>query len=214
MDGMARTMFELHYYRKQMYDFLGATMANPDVLVDVEVTSDSVVLDVGAYVGQWAKKIDDRSGARIYAFEPAAKGVETMRTLFANRPNVRIFAYGLGNANRSARLALAGPGSSIYSEDAAFGWADVEIRDIVDVLDELGLTRIDLLKVNIEGGEFDLFDRLIEAGWLHRIDQVLIQFHEWHPNAYYRRWKVRQALRRGHVQVWDYPWVWEFWRQR
>jgi len=213
MDERARTMFELHYYRRQMYDFLGATMANPDILVDVDLDEHSVVLDVGAFVGHWADKIDKRYGSRIYAFEPAAAGVEKMRALFADRPNVEVFDYGLGNQNLNVELALAGPGSSIYAESAPWGFADVEIRDIVEVLDELGLDHIDLLKVNIEGGEFDLFDRLIDADWMPRIDQVLIQFHEWHPRAYLRRWKIRRVLRRSHDEVWDYSWVWEYWRR-
>lgn len=213
MDPSARIMFELHYYRRPMYDFLGATMANPDILVDVEVDEESIVLDVGAFVGHWAEKISDRYGSRVYAFEPADAGVEKMRGLFADRPNVEVFDYGLGRENLTVALALAGPGSSIYAETAPWGFAEVEIRDIVEVLDELGIEHIDLLKVNIEGGEFDLFDRVISSGWLPRIDQILIQFHEWHPNAYLRRRQIRRALRQHHEEVWDFPWVWEYWRR-
>ncbi|MGH8977302.1 MAG: FkbM family methyltransferase, partial [Acidimicrobiia bacterium] len=73
---------------------------------------------------------------------------------------------------------------------------------------------VDLCKVNIEGGEYDLFDRLIETVWLARIRILLIQFHEWHPNAYARRRAIRRAFSRTHDEVWDYPFVWEMWRRR
>ena len=213
MEEAAQRMFELSYYNTPTYDFLKATMENPDILVDVDIGPHSIVVDVGAYVGQWSKKIADRYGSTVYAFEPMDAGLKKMRQDLAGHPTVHICGYGLSNGDHTATLALAGPGSSIYSETSRVGFADIQLRDVVDVLDELGLTRIDLLKVNIEGGEYDLFDRLIEAGWLRRIDQILIQFHEWHPKAYLRRWRIRRALRVGHEEVWCFPWVWEYWRQ-
>jgi FkbM family methyltransferase len=213
MEEAARRMFELSYYNTPTYDFLKATMENPDILADVELDESGIVVDVGAYIGQWSKKIADRYGSTVFAFEPMDAGLKKMRQVLAAYPNVHIYDYGLSDGDQNATMALAGPGSSIYSETSRVGFAKVKIRDVVDVLDELGLTRIDLLKVNIEGGEYDLFDRLIEAGWLRRIDQILIQFHEWHPKAYYRRWHIRRALRVGHEVVWEFPWVWEYWRQ-
>jgi hypothetical protein len=94
------------------------------------------------------------------------------------------------------------------------GAVDVTIVDVAGAFDELGLDRIDLLKLNIEGGEYDVLDRLHETGRLPRIDQILVQFHEWHPHAHRRRRAIRAALRDTHVEEWDYPWVWERWRLR
>ena len=82
------------------------------------------------------------------------------------------------------------------------------------VLDSCGIERVDLCKVNIEGGEYDLFDRLIECDWTSRITNLSIQFHEWHPNAYRRRRAIRRALQRTHTEVWNYPFVWELWQAR
>jgi FkbM family methyltransferase len=214
MDGIARIMFELHYYRKPLYEFTAATMANPDILVDVDIDRDSVVLDVGAFNGDWAQKVWDRYQPTIHGFEPAPSGYQSMAKRFSGNEKVHAYEYGLGSGDSTASLALKGPGSSIYDEPGKFGSVEVRIRDVVDVLEELELGDIDLLKVNIEGGEYDLFDRLAESGWLRRMRLVLIQFHEWHPHAYQRRWKNRRALRRYHDEVWDYPWVWELWRRR
>lgn len=212
-DGIARTIFELHYYRKPVYDFIAATMANPDILVDVDIDESSTVIDAGAFNGDWSKKLWDRYQPNIYAFEPAPSGVKAMKKTFADEPRVQVFEYGLSAADEKASLALSGPGSSIYEDSGAFGSIDVEIRDVAAVFDELDLDEIDLLKVNIEGGEYDLFDRLFETGWMPRVRLVLIQFHEWHPKAYRRRREIRRALSRDHEEVWNYPWVWEYWRR-
>ena len=128
--------------------------------------------------------------------------------------NVNTFAFGLGGSDASVQLALEGPGSTIYANPETSRTTDAQIRDVVGVLDELNLDHVDLCKVNIEGGEYDLFDRLIETDWLSRIRILLIQFHEWHPNAYTRRRVIRRAFSRTHDEVWNYPFVWEMWRRR
>ena len=214
MDGLARTMFELHYYRKPLYDFTAATMANRDILVDADIDQDSVVLDVGAFNGDWSQKIWDRYRPTIHGFEPAPSGYEAMAKRFDGNEKVNAYQFGLGGRNSTASLALRGPGSSIYDEAGAFGTVDVRIRDVVEVLDELALEHVDLMKINIEGGEYDLIDRLDETDWLPRVDQILVQFHEWHPRAYRRRRQNRRALRQWHDEVWNYSWVWEYWRRK
>lgn len=213
LDAEGRGIFELHYYRKPLYAFSAATVRNRDILVDVDINSDSVVLDVGAFRGEWSEKIWDRHQPTIHGFEPAPGAAQRMRNKFPDNPKVHVHEFGLGRGDTAVALTLDGPGSSIYDEPAEFGSVPVRIRDVVGVLDELGLQEVDLLKVNIEGGEYDLMDRLAEAGWLPRIRLVLIQFHEWHPRAYGRRRRVRRALRGSHEEVWGYPWVWELWRR-
>jgi FkbM family methyltransferase len=214
LDHVSRSILEAQYYRPTMYRFLAASAEEPDILVDFDLDERSIVLDVGAYVGDWSAAVASRYGARVYAFEPVPHAAATMRDRFAGDPHVTCFELGLGAVDERVDLALDGPGSSRYSASGLFGTATVEIRDVVAVLDELGLDRVDLLKCNIEGAEYDLFDRLIEAGWLPRIGIVAVQFHEWHPRAYTRRRAIRRALARTHDEVWDYPFVWERWRRR
>jgi FkbM family methyltransferase len=212
MDPRVRKIFDDNYYRKPLYAFAAATMQNRDILIDADIDEKSVVLDVGAYIGDWSERIADKYGCSIHAFEPASGAFARARKRLHDRDRVELHPHGLGGRDQSARLAMAGPGSTIYSTSSPMGsFEDITIRDVTAVLAELGVKEVDLLKVNIEGGEFDLFDRLVDSGWMPRIRQTMIQFHEFHPNAYWRRHKVRRALRRTHREVWDYPWVWEFW---
>jgi FkbM family methyltransferase len=213
LDPFGRRSLELHYYRRSFYDFIAATVAKPDLLFDVDVDERSVVLDIGAYDGEWSEQVSRRYGSTIYAFEPDPTSFRRMAARLVDQPNVVPLRYGLGDTDQTAALALDGPGSSIYSQSGLFGTAQVQLREVTSVLDELGIEHVDLLKVNIEGGEYDLLDRLIEAAWLPRIRLVSVQFHEWHPNAYRRRRSIRRALRRHHQEAWNYPWVWEYWRR-
>jgi FkbM family methyltransferase len=214
LDPISRAMLDLHYYRRPMLEFMATTYANPDILTDADLDATSVVLDVGAYVGEWGARIIERYGATVHAFEPSPNEFGEMQARLGDEPRAVLHQYGLAGGTRTATLALDGPGSSVHGGPATFGTADVELRDVVATLDDLGLQEVDLLKVNIEGGEYELFDRLIEAGALGRFRQVSIQFHEWLPDAYRRRAAIRRALAEQHWEVWCFPWVWELWTRR
>jgi FkbM family methyltransferase len=210
LDPAFRRAFEYNRYRPAFYDFIGHMVAAPEMLIDFPLDETGTVFDVGTYDGSWAKALWDRSQPTIYAFEPAPGPYDRACEALAGRDRVHVLPYGLGAADASAALGLSAAGSSLFAE-GTIGSVDVEIRDVVGVLDELGLERLDLIKLNIEGAEYDLFDRLIETGWLDRIDTVLVQFHEWQPHAYVRRRRIRRALASTHVEDWCHPWVWECW---
>ena len=214
LDAFARALLEAQYYRPTMYKFMEASGRDPEILVKADIDDTSVVLDVGAYEGDWSAKVADRYGSRIHAFEPNPTAAARMRAALAEHDNVSVHDYGLGADDDVVQLALEGPGSTAFRAAGTFGSASVRIRNVIAVLDELNLDEIDLCKVNIEGAEYDLFDRLIATGRLARIRLVSVQFHEWHPGAYRRRRSIRNALRRTHDLQWDYPFVWEFWSRR
>ncbi len=218
LEPLARQLLETNLYGRSMYDFIAAVAEKPDLLTDVPVPETGVAVDLGAYIGEWSRAVGERSGCTVYAFEPnvgtAAKAAERV----ADLPKVTVFPYGVGGATSTELLARDGPGSSIYGSDRGgrgqFGTVEVQIRDIVAVLEELDLQSVDVLKVNIEGAEYDLFDRLAAADWFPRVGLLSVQFHEWHPHAHRRRKRIREALRRTHDEVWCYPWVWELWQRR
>ena len=49
-----------------------------------------------------------------------------------------------------------------------------------DLLDRRGVDRVDFLKVDCEGAEYEMF-RTLDAGDWRRIDRVAMEFHELHP---------------------------------
>lgn len=213
-DHFTRSMLELHYYRPTILRFVADAIETPDLLLRSDVAAGEAVIDVGAYRGEWAQDVAERYGAEVYAFEPVVGAHERLAARAARVPGIHAFDVGLSDRDQQVSFALDGPGSAASGADGAFGAASVRLRDVDEVLRELDLTEIAWLKVNIEGGEYDLFDRLLATGWLDRIRVVSIQFHEWLPAAHRRRWQIRRGLARTHEVVWDYPWVWELWRRR
>jgi len=215
--GFMRSAMELHYYRPAFYAWCGAVNANNQLLYEANIDSDGVVLDAGAYTGDWAQTIADRYNPTIHAFEPDPRNYKHLEKKALANPRLLPYEFGLGERNERVRMTLEFLGSSMFSNgvhNPEVPTAEVAIRDIADVWQELALDRVQLMKINIEGAEFPLLERMIESDLLRKVDCYLIQFHEWHPGAYHRRRNIRKALSSTHELAWDYHFVWEKWTRK
>ena len=223
VDPFTRAVYEAHDYRPSMRRFFLASAQQPDLLIDVDLPAAAVVLDVGAFTGEWSGRLlecaDARGPAdlRIHAFEPVGVSVRELEQALADEPRVEIHPFGLAGRDRVESMAVDGPGSSVFpaaGAPGALGTVEVPLRDVDAVLRSLDIERIALVKVNIEGGEYELFDRLHEMGWLARCGPVIVQFHEFAPHAHRARRRTRTQLAQTHRCTWGYPWVYERWDPR
>jgi len=210
-------------YSPAMRRFFHAARAQPDLLAGVDLPDSAVVLDVGAYEGEWSARVLARADAqgardlRIHAFEPEPGAIQRFRDGVASDSRIEVHPFGLGGHDRIESLSVGGPGSSVYDNPTVpgtFGTTEVKLRDVDAVLKALDLGRIDFVKINIEGGEFELLDRLHETGWLPHTGPVIVQFHEFAPGAHRARRRNRRQLSETHRCTWNYPWVYERWDPR
>ena len=74
-------------------------------------------------------------------------------------------------------------------------------------------TSIDLMKINIEGAEYDLLEHLIENKFVENIKDIQVQFHDFVPNAEARMKNIQAGLSKTHYLTYQYPFVWENWRK-
>jgi FkbM family methyltransferase len=212
-----RQVYEAHDYRPSMRRFFQASREHPDILIDVDLPDGGTAVDVGAFVGEWSERILARADARgvrdlrIVAFEPEPHALDELRAGVGQDPRVEIFEFGLAGSDSVQQMAIDGPGSSVYVGPGALGLTEISLRDADAALAAASVERIDFLKINIEGGEFELIDRLHETGWLARTGTILIQFHEFGPDAYAGRRRNRAQLAQTHRCTWNYTWVYERW---
>ena len=217
---LLRQMLEALNYSPAFYRFLRDQNSGKISRYDPPIDEESVALDIGAYIGEFAEQIAERYGARIYGFEPHPGLFGQAQVRLARFEKVTLFPYALGAKDRIATLTFRYSGSTLFADVSANPrqadepTVEVEVRDIKRVIDELALDDIDFVKINIEGGEYDLLDRLIDTGYVARCRVLQVQFHESYQAAYSRRRRIRQALARTHRIDWDYPFVWERWSRR
>src|SRR5262249_51252950 len=73
---------------------------------------------------------------------------------------------------------------------------------------------VSLMKINIEGGEYDLLENLIATGLISRIRDIQVQFHMDIPDAERRMHAIQSRLAGTHRLTFQYPFVWENWQRR
>lgn len=179
--------------------------------LDYKLSKDCIVFDVGGFEGAWAEEISAKFSCKIFVFEPVPKFAAAIQAKFADNTSVNVCPYGLSNKSKELTIGLSGDGSSFYAIGSS-GVAKATVRRFDDdLLKELGVSRIDVMKINIEGGEYDLLDLMIENKTISLVKNLQIQFHNFVPNAIDRRDNIRRKLGLTHSETWCYEFVWENW---
>jgi aminoglycoside 6'-N-acetyltransferase len=124
-----------------------------------------VFVDVGANVGLWT--LFARSAARAVARRLRAIAVEPdsdMRARFAFNlaasgaaDDVRVFPCAVSERAGRMKFSVNAKSRGTSRIDAA-GAIEVEARTLLSIVKEAGLTRIDALKIDIEGHEFEALE--------------------------------------------------------
>lgn len=174
---------------------------------------ESVVLDLGGYQGDFTAQVTDKWGCYVYLFEPSPRLYEECRKRFQTSPKVKCFNFGLSDESGEFLLSDQCDASSIKHERASVSPNTklVQVRAFSEVFAELGIARVDLLKINIEGGEYDVLPHIISTGLISRIDNIQVQFHNFVVDAIPKRNAIVNALARTHRRAWCYEFVWESW---
>ena len=89
-----------------------------------------------------------------------------------------------------------------------------EVKNIFDVLKDLEINNIDLMKINIEGGEYPLLQHIADNDKLNIVNFYQIQFHNFIEDAEKKRKKILMALNKSHISTWCYKFVWESWERK
>jgi FkbM family methyltransferase len=110
-----------------------------------EVEEGDVVLDIGASVGPFTYSILHKKPKQVFCFEPSEREFKTLVSNLIGNSVIPI-PKGISNVN------------SIVMNDHLFGGEDkmesITFRRFIDLY---GIEKIDFLKTDCEGGEFDIF---------------------------------------------------------
>lgn len=149
-----------------------------------------IVFDVGAHQGRVSRLfLDALPQARVFAFEPQAALCQRLRQQFAHETRLRVVGAALGERGgrtafhegvfnaTSSRFPRSVGGRRYYRSDYVMAATlDVPLDTLDDFCRREGLDRIDLLKLDTQGGEHDILlgaRGLLGAG---RIAIVLTEF--------------------------------------
>lgn len=222
-------MYKVKYKLKQWYQ--AYILKDTDALLALEwikndrkldyrhrypLPKNAIIFDFGGYKGDWtARMLKLYPESKVYVFEVIPEYVSILKKRFNSDDRVVIYDFGLGKGESILKFTIEELASSTFRTDKTSNGKLIEapVHDAVDFIEKNNFQHIDLVKMNIEGGEFDLLQRWIDGGVIHRFKDLQIQFHNYGAWSVEYRNKLRTQLAQTHQLTYDYAWTFENWRR-
>ena len=179
--------------------------------LDYPLDENAVVLDLGGFKGEFAEKIFDKYQSNIHVFEPVKSFYDIIEGKFSDNAKVSVYHYGLSDADKELHISSTGDASSVFiaSKDSE----KVQLKSILDFITEQKLEHVDLIKINIEGGEYEVLEALLADNRVTMFQNLQIQFHDFIiENARERMENIQKQLSKTHELTYQYDFVWENWK--
>ncbi len=175
----------------------------------VEAAGDSPhIIDGGCHVGRFAlDALDTFPRARVLAFEPDPESFASAARNTASRPEIQILNCALGEtagraeffrgpktATNSLLPRPSGEEQPYYPPDAALvGGSFVDVVKLETICSDHGIGHIDLLKLDLQGGELAALRGAAELLRSHAISALIVEI------VFIRKYEAQ-------------PLLWEIWR--
>ena len=191
-----------------------------DQRYDYPLGPGAVVLDVGAYMGNFTRAALEIWRCTVHAFEPVP---EFCKHISFGRPHAGeliVHQFGLGGQSGRFPMSIRNDSSSLYV-DADHPSEVVTIMDVVEAWQGLGLGDVDLLKLNVEGAEYGLLERMLMAQLMPRVRFLQVQWHGCNGHgsgpADAPSWRrtLSDRINITHEKQWEQgDRIWESWARR
>ena len=155
----------------------GGFYVNPELL-----NKDSIVYSFG--IGNdisFDKKIMSKHGCKVYGFDPTPKSIAFIHSQKPN-PLFVFYPFGISTKTGSEEFYLPKNKKGVSGSMAEHAYVDlydkvtVEMKALSDIMQDLGHEHIDVLKIDIEGSEYDVVESILQLEV--PIKQILIEFHD------------------------------------
>jgi FkbM family methyltransferase len=124
----------------------------------------------------------ERTGCKVFGFDPTPRSIDWVRSQ-ALPPQLQV--QGVGVAGHDGKVSFAPPKdpthishSMVTGAGAGRATIEVEVRRLGTLMGQLEHARLDVLKMDIEGAEYDVLDDLLRSSL--RPAQLLVEFHHGH----------------------------------
>ncbi|WP_181704424.1 FkbM family methyltransferase [Chthonobacter albigriseus] len=153
------------------------------------LTGSDIAIDCGANVGEYTALMAGR-GAKVFAFEPDPTALKLLNERVGSLPNVEVKEQAVGVGNKKVMLYRAmksdddpivlTQSSSVLpfkSNIDQSNFVEIDQIDFADFVEKLDRP-VKLMKVDIEGAEFELLEALIDRGLIGRIEHIFVETHD------------------------------------
>lgn len=184
-----------------------------------QVDENSICIDCGANVGTITGAFANK-GATVYAFEPNPECFEELIKKFKGNPKIHIYQKGVLDRTSTMKLYKSiyhnddslffSQSSSLYSSKDNVDskeYFEVECIDLIEFIKDLNQD-IDILKIDVEGAEFQILEKLINENLYEKIEHILVETHdETIPEIREIATKVRKTIKELNITNINLDWI-------
>jgi len=162
-----------------------------------DMVGNTIVIDVGMHVGMASLFFAQQEETQqVYSFEPLPQTYEqALKNILINDKNIqdkiKVFNIGLGNTDKiitvdysyrwKGSVGLMGLSAAMKKNDPNYKQVKIHIEDVVVHVNTI-LKRhpkaFIIMKLDCEGAEYEIIDRLMETELIHTIHTFIIEWHE------------------------------------
>ena len=163
----------------------GLVFVEPNFVYRPDLSSSSVVIDAGcSYQADFSVCLIGRHGVRSFGVDPTRKHRQALKRLEAEYPGRfqhLSCAIAASDGTLTFHESRDNESGSLFTDhvnvlrDETTSY-DVEALTLGTLLRRVGVESVDILKLDLEGAEYDLFERLTPEE-LRPFRQVFVEFH-------------------------------------
>ena len=133
------------------------------------VKENDIVMDIGANVGAFSYSILNKKPKHIYCIEPSINLISAIKNNLKGH-SVTIINCAVSNENNKSKK----PNENvyIYSHEGEY-----ETKTFKSILEENNIDHIDFLKIDCEGGEYDVFNEENKDFILNKVKYIVGEWH-------------------------------------
>ncbi len=134
-----------------------------------------VVVDVGAQIGCFSLKMAPRC-ERLLSFEPVPANFELLQKNLKQYSHAELFPCALLNRKEKLKIYLSHSNTGGHSAfDTSSHFIETESLRLPELLVQRGIEKIDFLKIDCEGSEYEVIESLRNWG-LKRIQRFALEY--------------------------------------
>jgi len=153
-----------------------------------------IFLDLGANVGKVTEKLLEIDNiTKIYCFEPVIKNFKILQKKFGKNDKIKLenkivwnqkgkvnFSVGSKNCHTNSKITKI-INDRNYDKRKYIKQYEIDCIDIYDFIESLNINNEEqylVIKMDIEGAEYEVLPRMIEKNSIQKVDILLVEFHK------------------------------------
>jgi len=166
--------------RESLIPDMVETTEKPILDLIKNLTLTGTCIDVGAWIGYYTLLLS-RKARKIIAIEPDPRNQQYLNyNIQKNKiENIKVLPFALDTKDGTGKLVIApnSTGNALYSPGYSTGFTvGVTTKKLATIISEVGESKIDLIKMDIEGREFSIIKSL-DKDVFEKVDRWIIECH-------------------------------------